>query len=50
VKKMGNKTFEETCKPVWARARQMGLTEKDINAIIEEAKAKSHSSKRKPSL
>jgi hypothetical protein len=27
-------------KPVWSRARQMGLAEEDIDALIEEAKVK----------
>lgn len=40
LKKIFDKTFEETVKPVWNRARQIGLTEEDVNAIIEEAKAK----------
>jgi hypothetical protein len=28
-------------KPVWIRARQMGLAEEDIDALIEEASIKS---------
>ena len=44
VKIMADKTFEETCKPVWARVRQMGLTEKDVVALVEEDRAKSRSS------
>jgi len=39
-KRMKGKTFEETCKPIWAEARKRGLTEKEIDALIEEAKAK----------
>jgi len=39
LKKIVDKSFEETMKPVWARVRQMGLTEEDINALIEEARA-----------
>jgi AbrB family looped-hinge helix DNA binding protein len=40
LKKIFDKTFEETVKPVWTRARQIGLTEEEVNAIIREAKAK----------
>jgi hypothetical protein len=40
---MGGKTFEETLKPVWDRTRKMGLTEKDIEALIEDARAKNGS-------
>ena len=40
LKKIFDKTFEETVKPIWVRVRQIGLTEEDINALIEEAKAK----------
>jgi len=41
LKKIIDKTFEEVMKPIWARARRIGLTEEDINAIIKEAKAQS---------
>ncbi len=30
-------------KPVWTRVRQMGLSEEDINATVEEARDKSSS-------
>ena len=43
LKKIIDKSFEETMKPVWARVRKMGLTEEDINAFIDEAKAKDSS-------
>jgi len=43
LKKILDKTFEETVRPVWARARQLGLTEEDVDAIIEEAKAQGSS-------
>jgi len=39
LKRIVDRTFEETVKPIWDRVRQMGLTEEDIDAIIEEAKA-----------
>jgi AbrB family looped-hinge helix DNA binding protein len=41
LKKIIDKTFEEVMKPIWARARRIGLAEEDINAIIKEAKAQS---------
>ena len=47
VKIMADKAFEETCKPVYDMVRQMGLTEKDVEALIDEARIKSGSSKRK---
>ncbi|MGD0072088.1 MAG: AbrB/MazE/SpoVT family DNA-binding domain-containing protein [Candidatus Bathyarchaeia archaeon] len=43
LKKIIDKSFEETMKPVWVRVRQMGLSEEDINALIDEARAKSSS-------
>jgi len=41
LKRIVDKTFEETMKPIWDRVRQMGLTEEDVDAIIKEAKAQS---------
>ena len=43
LKKIVDKSFEETMKPVWNRVRQLGLSEEDIGAIIEEARAQSSS-------
>ncbi|MGD0995204.1 MAG: AbrB/MazE/SpoVT family DNA-binding domain-containing protein [Candidatus Bathyarchaeia archaeon] len=43
LKKIIDKSFEETIKPVWAKVKQMGLSEKDINTLIDQAKAKSSS-------
>jgi AbrB family looped-hinge helix DNA binding protein len=43
LKKIVDKTFEETMKPIWARVRQMGLTEEDVNTLIDEARAKDSS-------
>lgn len=43
LKKVVDKSFEETMKPVWAIVRQMGLMEEEINALIEEAKTKGSS-------
>jgi hypothetical protein len=40
MKKMKEKTFEETFKPVWDKVRKLGLTEEDVNALIQEAKTK----------
>ena len=38
LKKITAKTFEEIVKPVWDHVRKLGLTEEDIDALIEEAK------------
>ncbi len=38
LKKIVDKSFKETLKPVWEKARQLGLTEEDVNALIEEAR------------
>lgn len=43
LKKILDKSFEETMKPVWKRVRQMGLSGEDIDALIEEARAKNSS-------
>ncbi len=43
LKKITDKTFEETVKPIWARVQQLGLTEENVDALIQEAKAKSSS-------
>ena len=43
LKKIVDKSFEETLKPVWSRVRRMGLAEQDIDALIEEARAESSS-------
>jgi AbrB family looped-hinge helix DNA binding protein len=43
LKKIIDKSFEDTMKPVWARVRKMGLSEEDINAAIEEARDESSS-------
>jgi AbrB family looped-hinge helix DNA binding protein len=39
LKKIVDKSFEETMKPVWNRVRQLGLSEEDIGVLIEEARA-----------
>jgi AbrB family looped-hinge helix DNA binding protein len=39
LKKIVDKSFQETLKPVWAKVKQMGLTEEDIDAVVEEARA-----------
>lgn len=43
LKKIVDKSFQETLKPVWHRVRAMGLAEEDIAALIEEARAQSSS-------
>ncbi len=39
LKKIVDKSFQETLKPVWKKVREMGLAEEDVNALIEEARA-----------
>ena len=39
LKKIVDKSFKETLKPIWEKVRQMGLTEEDVNALTEEARA-----------
>jgi AbrB family looped-hinge helix DNA binding protein len=43
LKKIVDKSFEETMKLVWAKVRKIGLAEEDINAIIDEARAQNGS-------
>ena len=38
LKKIVDTSFQESLKPVWTKARQMGLTEEDVDALIEEAR------------
>ncbi len=39
LKKIVDRSFEESLKPVWEKVRKMGLSEGDINALIEKARA-----------
>jgi len=41
LKKIVDKSFEETLKPVCSRVRKLGLAEADVDALIEEARAQS---------
>ncbi|HSQ48217.1 MAG TPA: AbrB/MazE/SpoVT family DNA-binding domain-containing protein [Candidatus Deferrimicrobiaceae bacterium] len=41
LKKIVDKSFEETMKPLWSRVRKLGLAEENLNAIIEEARSQS---------
>jgi len=43
LKKIIDKSFEETMKPVWTKVRQMGLSEEDINDLIDQARTKNSS-------
>lgn len=43
LKRIVDKSFEETLKPVWDRVRRLGLTEEDITALIDEARAQDRS-------
>jgi AbrB family looped-hinge helix DNA binding protein len=38
LKKIVDKSFQKTLNPVWEKVRQMGLTEENIDALIEEAR------------
>ncbi|MCL2313616.1 MAG: AbrB/MazE/SpoVT family DNA-binding domain-containing protein [Firmicutes bacterium] len=38
LKKIVDKTFQETLNPIWEKVRQMGLTEEDVDALIEKAR------------
>ena len=39
LKRITSRSFEETVRPVWAKVRQLGLSESDVDELIEEAKA-----------
>jgi AbrB family looped-hinge helix DNA binding protein len=41
LKRITDKTFEETVKPVWAKVRQLGLKEEQVDELIDEAKTQS---------
>jgi len=43
LKKIIDKSFQETLQPIWNKTRQLGLTEEDINAAIEEARTQDSS-------
>jgi AbrB family looped-hinge helix DNA binding protein len=43
LKKIIDESFEKTMEPVWLKVRQMGLSEEDVAALIEEARAESSS-------
>ncbi len=38
LRKIVDESFAQTMQPVWKRVRQMGLSEEDIGALIEEAR------------
>ena len=40
LKKIVDETFKETLAPLWRRVRRLGLVEEDIDALVEEARAK----------
>lgn len=43
LKKIVDRSFEDAMKPVWEKVRKLGLSEQDIDALVEEARAKSSS-------
>jgi AbrB family looped-hinge helix DNA binding protein len=38
LKKIVDKSFQETLSPIWNKVRKIGLTEEDVDALIEEAR------------
>ena len=43
LKKIVDKAFAETMKPLWSRVRKLGLAEENIDALVEEARSQSSS-------
>lgn len=43
LKKIVDKSFQEALKPVWTKAKSLGLTEEDVNALVEEARSQDSS-------
>jgi AbrB family looped-hinge helix DNA binding protein len=43
LKRVSGKTFQETVERVWKKVRELGLTEGEIDALIQEAKVQSSS-------
>ncbi len=43
LKKIVDESFAQTMQPLWKRVKQMGLSEEDIGALIEEARIHSSS-------
>ena len=39
LKKIVDKSLQEALKPIWKKVRQMGLTEEDVNVLVEEARS-----------
>jgi len=39
LKKIVDKSFQETLKPIWEKVRRMGLTEEDIDVLVEVARS-----------
>jgi AbrB family looped-hinge helix DNA binding protein len=39
LKKIVDESFLEALRPVWAKVKLLGLSEKDIDAFVEEARA-----------
>jgi len=43
MKKVALVTFEEVAKPIWRAVKEMGLSRKGIDELVEEAKAETRS-------
>jgi len=41
LKKVSAKTFEQLARPIWQKARELGLSEREVDEIIKEAKVSS---------
>lgn len=41
LRKVGGKTFKQLCEPIWQRAKELGLSEAGVDALIKEAEARS---------
>jgi len=40
LKRITSRSFEEAVRPVWAKVRQLGLSESDVDELIDKAKAR----------
>jgi bifunctional DNA-binding transcriptional regulator/antitoxin component of YhaV-PrlF toxin-antitoxin module len=43
MKKLSAVTFEEVARPIWRTVRAMGLSGRDLDELIDEAKAQTRS-------
>ncbi|MGA8857843.1 MAG: AbrB/MazE/SpoVT family DNA-binding domain-containing protein [Candidatus Bathyarchaeia archaeon] len=43
MKKLASVTFEEVARPIWRAVKEMGLSGKEVDELIEEAKTETRS-------